>query len=185
MLRIFLRSVEIFNEDTQEFESIGGVTVDLEHSLYTVSKWEEIHKKSFAQSAIDFNFIMSYLPCMSMTENIPDKYWACLTHTQLNEIVAYIQDPHTATTIRRDDKKNTRNRTVTAELIYYWMISLNIPIQFEHWHFNKLMTLIQVCTIESAPKPDKKGKKKPLSKNEMQRRRELNAMRRAQLNTKG
>ena len=182
MLRLFLRSVETFNEDTQEFETIGGTSVDLEHSLYTVSKWEEIHKEPFGQATVDIRFVMGYLECMCVTENIPSSYWACLTHQQLNDVMQYIQDPHTAHVFNRQQQKPSRRRTVTAELIYCWMITLNIPIEFEHWHFNRLMTLIEVCTKENAPK-------KPMTKAEkaaaVKRQRELNAARRAKYNSKG
>lgn len=179
MLRLFLRSVETYDEERQEFRTIGGISVDLEHSLYTVSKWEEIHKKPFSQQNVDIKFIMGYLECMCMTENVPSSYWACLTHKQLLEIVQYIQDPHTATTIRQDTQQKGRNRIITAEVIYCWMINLNIPIAFEHWHFNKLTTLIEVCIREKAP-PKKMSKKAA-----MQQQRELNAARRAKYNSKG
>lgn len=179
MLRLFLRSVETYDENRQEFQTIGGIFVDLEHSLYTVAKWEEKHKKPFSQQNVDIAFIMGYLECMCMTEDVPSNYWACLTHKQLLEIVQYIQDPHTATTIRQDTQKRGRNRVITAEIIYCWMINLNIPIAFEHWHFNKLTTLIEVCVRENSP-PKKMNKKDAL-----RQQRELNAARRAKYNSKG
>lgn len=180
MLKLFLRSVETYNEETEEFKTIGGVTVELEHSLYSVSKWEEIHKKPFEKAEMNFDFLMGYLECMCMTEGIPSNYWVCITHAQLKEVLAYIQDPHTATTINHiPGKKPTKQRTVTAELIYSWMIFLNIPIEFQHWHFNKLMTLISVCNLETSP-PKKMSKKEAL-----RHQSDLNARRLAQMKTRG
>lgn len=179
MLRLSLPSLETFNEEKQEFETIGGLTVELEHSLYTIAKWEAKYKKEFSQAEFGFDFIMSYISEMCITENVPDNAWLCLTQSQISEILEYMNDPHTATRFNKRGNLSRSGRAVTAELVYYWMFSLQIPIECEHWHFNRLMTLIELASRESMPKK-KMGKKEA-----MQQQRELNAMRRAKYNTKG
>lgn len=179
MLRLSLPSLETFNEEKQEFETIGGLTVELEHSLYTVAKWEAKHKTEFVQSKMDFDFIMSYIKEMCMTEDVPDNAWLCLTKSQINEILEYINDPSTATKFNKQNNPSHSSRITTAELIYYWMFSLQIPMECEHWHFNRLMTLIELASKESMPKK-KMGKREA-----MQQQREINAMRRSKYNTKG
>jgi hypothetical protein len=85
----------------------------------------------------------------------------------------------TATTFA-DDKRSGRNsEIITAELIYYWMISLQIPVDFDKWHINRLLTLIRVCNIKN--QPQKKMNKKDI----MSRNAALNAARKQQLNTNG
>lgn len=179
MLRLSLQSLEIFNEEKQEFETIGGLNVELEHSLYTVAKWEAVHKKFFVDSQMDFDFLMSYIKEMCLTEDVPENAWLCMTQPQLSQVLEYIQDSHTATKITQRKTPKASSQKISSELIYYWMFSLQIPIECEHWHFNRLMTLISVASIESAPK------QKMSKKSAMQQQRELNAMRRAKYNTKG
>jgi hypothetical protein len=69
--------------------------------------------------------------------------------------------------------------TITAELIYYWMFSYKIPKDCETWNLNRLFTQIKVFSEKNAPA--KKMDKQTL----MQRTRELNARRRAELGTSG
>ena len=88
-------------------------------------------------------------------------------------------DPMTATTFS-DAKKGKPNREiVTSELIYYWMITLHIPVEFEKWHINRLLTLIRVCEIKNTP-PKKRSAREIMNRNAA-----LNEARRKKLNTKG
>ena len=84
----------------------------------------------------------------------------------------------TATTFSKDNSPPSRE-IITSELIYYWMISLNIPVEFQKWHLNRLLALIKVCSIKNSPA-------KKMSKREiMSRNKALNASRRKALNSKG
>ena len=84
----------------------------------------------------------------------------------------------TATTI--NEVKGKRNREIiTSEIIYYWMISLNIPFECEKWHLNRLLMLIRVCNIKNEPK------KKPNPKTSAQRRKAINDARRNKYGTRG
>ena len=115
---------------------------------------------------------------MTLTPKVDPNVYIALNQTILKQIENYIYDPMTATTI--NDKTGTKNRRIiTSEIIYYWMIELGIPVEFQKWHLNRLMTLIQVCNIENKPK-------KKMSRRELYNRNSsLNAMRKAKLNTSG
>jgi hypothetical protein len=116
---------------------------------------------------------------MTITQNVPDILYKALGPKTVAMVSAYIENPMTATTFTEREQKQKVNRDViTAEIIYYWMIALQIPMECQKWHLNRLLTLINVCNIKNQPKKMSKGEI-------LRRNRALNAQRRQQLNTRG
>lgn len=171
---------ECWDEKAQEFVSTKEQTLKLEHSLVSLSKWEsKWHKPFIGKDDLTTEETLSYIQCMTVTNNIDPSVYYRLSEQNINDILAYINDPMTATTVNNRGKTGFSREIVTSELIYYWMIALNIPVEFEKWHLNRLLTLIRVCEIKSTP-PTK------MSKGEiMKRNAQLNAERRRRLNSKG
>ena len=169
---------DLWDERNQQFLSIKETTIQLEHSLLSISKWESKWNKSFINTKDKTeDELIDYIKCMTITKNVDPNIYVCLTAENIQEIVNYINAPMTATTIRDTGKSN--HEIVTSELIYYWMISLNIPVKFEKWLLNRLITLIRVCSIKNQPA-------KKMSRGEiMQRNAALNAARKKRWNTKG
>ncbi len=180
MLTIVVPARELFNEATQEFIHTKETTLQLEHSLVSVSKWESKWKKPFLNSEKTVEESIDYIKCMTITHNtVPDIVYTVLNNTIMQEIMDYISDTMTATTITKDIAERQSREVITAEIIYYWMIAQQIPFECRKWHLNKLLTLIRVCSIKNAP--PKKMKKGQI----MQQNKSLNAARRAHLNSKG
>jgi len=180
MLIITTQDGEYYNEEKAEFIFVKGRTIELEHSLVSLSKWESKWCKPFlGKTKKTREEQLDYVRCMIITKNLPEDIQNTLTENQLLDINAYIDQKMTATTFSEFAKSSRGSEIVTAELIYYWMISLNIPFECQKWHLNRLLTLIRVCSIKNTP-PKKTAKGALLSRNHA-----LNAARRQQLNTKG
>lgn len=185
MLKITIPRQELFNSETNEFIYIKEQTIQLEHSLVSISKWESKWLKPyFSENKKTREEMMDYIRCMTITQNVDPNVYYGLTEKNYSTIAEYIENPMTATKINDIDftgKNGKKSRTfITSELIYYWMISLNIPIEFQRWHINRLITLIRICQIKNDPK-DKKYSKSELARNYS----ELNKKRRKELNSSG
>ena len=181
MLTITIPKAESYDSINNKFINVGeDTTIQLEHSLVSLSKWESNWKKPFyTDEDHTSDELFDYIKCMCITDNVSDEVWNRLTPKELSEISEYITISRTATTFRKESNKGGSGERVTSELIYYWMIAYNIPAEYEKWHLSRLLTLIHICKVKSEPQ-------KKMSKQEiMARNKALNAQRRAKLNTKG
>lgn len=188
MLELILPKGEIWDEERERFiyyDGTDGKTIQLEHSLISLKKWEEKwHKPFLGKEEKTYSEICDYVRCMTITKGIPDSAYYYIPADIMNRIVDYIQDPMTATWFTSGPTENGTPKmggkeVITAEIIYYWMISLNIPPEYQKWHLNQLMTLIKVVSIKNTP--SKKMSKKDITKQNAA----LNAQRRAKYKTKG
>lgn len=180
MLRIIIKGEECFNETNQTFETFEDVVLDVEHSLISLSKWESKYQKPFLSSGEKTTEeLFSYLIAMVVTSTgDPDVLYTCSQET-INSIQQYIDSSQSATTFGTMPERRGPGEVITSELIYYWMVSFNIPFECQYWHLNRLFSLIRICNI-------KNSKPKKMSRHEIaQRNRELNAKRREELKTSG
>lgn len=181
MLTITIPAGEIFNSETNEFIFTKEQTLTLEHSLVSLSKWEAKWGKPFLGKESKTNEeMLDYIRCMTITQNVDPKVYSFITTKNIEEISKYIEAPMTATWFNeREGKGKHNNEVITSEIIYYWMVSFNIPVEFQKWHLNRLLTLIKVCSIKNEP-PKKMSKREILDRNKA-----INKARRASMNTSG
>ena len=179
MLTIYIPESESYDEVNNEFVYIKPQKLVLEHSLVSISKWEaKTHKPFLSNNTKTTQEIIDYIECMTITQNVDSEVFKHIPNSEITKIEKYIDDPMTATTFSLRDEKRS-NKIITSEVIYGWMVSLNIPVEFQKWHINRLLTLIRVCHEQQAPP-------KKLSKSEIfARNKALNAKRRKALHTKG
>ena len=173
-------SAEGFDESTYEFIEPETKTLQLEHSLISLSKWEsKWHKPFLSQKEKTYDETLDYIKCMTITQNVDPDVYNHLSPQNVEEINSYIYDSMTATTFVDDKRGKNNSEMITSELIYYWMVALQIPFECQKWHLNRLLTLIRICNVKNEPP-------KKMSKGEIMRRNSaLNAARRKQLNTRG
>lgn len=169
-----------WDEEREEFVYPSIEELQLEHSLVSLSKWESKWCKPFlSKEDKTSEELLDYIQMMTVEPVTSPEVWNNLTRENFHDIETYINAPMTATTFSKDKRPANSREIITSELIYYWMISLQIPFECQYWHLNRLLTLIRVCNIKNAPPPKH-------SKGDIMRRNAaLNAQRRARLNSKG
>jgi hypothetical protein len=179
MLKVMIPTIELFDETKNEFVYVKEQALQLEHSLVSLSKWESKWCKPFlTKNEKTIEETIDYIKCMTTTQNVDEKVYDYLPNDVLSQVHDYINAPMTATTFGPEENRKNRE-IITAEIIYYWMIALNIPFECQKWHLNRLLTLIQVCNIKNAP-PKKMSQKQIMSRNTA-----VNAARRQALHTEG
>lgn len=184
MLTITIKGTELFNQKTREFIQVKDTTISLEHSLVSISKWEgKWHKPFISKEEKTRDETIDYIKCMTITQNVDPNIYKALSNDNVKEINAYIDDSMTATWFSTNKGPGSvphhKKEVITSELIYYWMIALQIPFECQKWHLNRLLTLIRICNIKNQPSK-KASKQETLSRNAA-----LNAERKKKLGTAG
>lgn len=182
MLTITVVLSEGLDESTNEFVTLESFTLELEHSLFSLSKWESFYKKPFLnEEKKTSEEALAYFKYMTFTPDVPDEVWNKLSQKNVDEINEYMNATMTATWFSKSAQKSAQREIITAEIIYYWMIGVGLPFECQHWHLDRLLTQIRVINEKNAP--DKK--KSRFTSSAAQQRREMNARRKAQLGTTG
>lgn len=187
MLTITIPPKEFFDDSKGEFIKLGdkNVTIQLEHSLISLSKWESKWKVPFLEKnpPKTNEQTLDYIKCMTITPNVPPDIYDRIPKEIFPKILEYIQDPMTATWFtsapQAKEKQKSKSEILTAEVIYYKMISHNIPMECQKWHINRLITLIRVFNLKNS-NPKKMNKKDQIAE-----RKALNKQRRNAAKSKG
>lgn len=181
MLSITIPAEEQWDEKNERFiVARKAQTLQLEHSLVSISKWESKWRKPFlTKKPMTTEETIDYIKCMTITQNVDQEVYDRLGQKNVDLITEYIGDPMTATFFSEDKNSKKNNEIITNEVIYSWMIGLGIPSEYQKWHLNRLLTLIRVCNDKNSP-PKKKSKNDIMRSNS-----ELNKARRKALHSKG
>ena len=152
MLKLLLDQEETFNNETQEFETLEPIVLELEHSLISLSKWESRFEKPFLDSsAKSREEVFSYIQDMILDDDVPEDVLSRLSASDIERIKTYIDSSQSATTFGDMPKRGGSGERITSELIYYWMVAFNVPFECQYWHLNRLFSLIRICNIKQSP----------------------------------
>lgn len=180
MLGITVPALDMWDEATNQFVLFRSEDLLLEHSLVSLSKWESFTEKPFLvkepksrEETVEYITMMNIAPV-----NQPDVFKR-ISDENMQKISDYIDLKMTATWFNDSAPSRPSGEITTAEIIYYWMVTLQVPMECQYWHLNKLLTLIRVINLKNAP-AEKRGRQQTA-----QQRRDLNAQRRAASGTSG
>ena len=180
MLTIIVEGTEMWDEEKEEFSTSPDITLTMEHSLVSLSKWESKWETPFlGTDEKSTEEVLDYIRIMTSTPNVPIDTYKRLSPSNFKEINAYIEAKMTATWFNETPGRANNSEAITAEIIYYWMVALTIPIECQEWHLNRLLTLIKVCNQKNSPQ------KKMSVRDVAAKQRALNEQRKAKYNTTG
>ena len=170
-ISITVPGVESFDDEKQQFVYTEETVLVLEHSLVSLSKWESIfHKPFLGKTEKTSEETLAYIHAMCLDPNIDGSVLLRLTADNVKQINAYIEDQMTATTFREMPSAPSRE-LITNELIRYWMISFQIPLEYENRHLNQLFTLIKVMNVKNQD-PKKAPKMSAAQRHELNKQRQ-------------
>lgn len=170
MLELRIPDTEWYNDNTNEFIMIKGGTLKLEHSLLSISRWEEKYKKSYLNSNDKTpEEILDYIKCMTVNKNVDQRWYNILNKEHIIAINDYLKDSHTASIVHDNNPKhkrrNSKSKFITSEEIYSYMVGYGIPFECEKWNFNRLWMLIQIVAINNDAPNNKMSKRDILKQN--------------------
>lgn len=185
MLTITIPATELFDDSVGThgafLPKIEETTLMLEHSLVSLSKWEQKWKIPFlSNKSPTTEQTIDYIRCMCLTPEVSPEVYNAIPNEAIQQVNDYISDTMTATWFNESPGQKSSSEVVTAEVIYYWLVALTIPFETQEWHLNRLLTLIRVTNLKNDPKK----KLMPLAEQQTQQR-DINAERRAKMGTKG
>lgn len=188
MLELYIPAQELMKEDKAgnvTFIDVPPANLRLEHSLVSLAKWERKWNIPFlSQENLTVEQTIDYIRCMTITQNVSPEAYLGITNEMIMEVKRYIDLPMTAAWFNEVQDAKISKEAMTAESFYYFMIELNIPIEFQKWHLNSLLALIKFINVKHE-QADPKSKKKRSPAETMAYYDRINEERRKKHNSKG
>ena len=166
---------------------VPAIHLKLEHSLMSIAKWESKWHKPFDAENLNDEEFVDYIRCMNVNPNDTSESFRYLSQKDLTKVLQYMLDPCSAWVDPRpsDHKNKKKQKPKPVEEIYYAMIKLEIPPEYEKWHINRLVALINYFEYQDGGKSAGPKQQKKSAKEMMMAYHELNQKNRKKYNSKG
>lgn len=152
MLELDVVVSESYDETSNRFVPIKQ-RVQLEHSLASLSKWEFSFEKPFLGSDERTHAeTFAYIEMMILGDKPSPEILLELVRNHHEAIQEYINRKATGTRVSEIQKSQGRRQIITSEVIYSWMVEMQIDFETQYWHLNRLIMLIRVISANRAPK---------------------------------
>ena len=93
MLKITVPAMEYYDEVSNEFILFKEQSLQLEHSLVSISKWEaKWHKPFLDGKDKTLEEVIDYVRCMTITQNVDADVYTRLTENNLKDINEYSKE---------------------------------------------------------------------------------------------
>jgi hypothetical protein len=171
----------LWDEETETFVEHIVSSIDFEHSLASMSKWESKWEQAFlGRTEKTAEQVYDYLSMMCLTPGVTREQILGLSQENFTQINEYIESQQTATKFAEQPNRRGSGEQITSDLVYYWMVAFRIPWEAQYWHLNKLLALVRICNAKQSGKTQKVPRH-----DTAQRNRDLNAERRKKYGTSG
>ena len=190
MITLHAKEWETWDEKNEQFILHPAKDLIMEHSLAAIAEWEGKWKKPYLSSLKMYEKtpeeVLDYFHCMILDKTIPIEYLMQVDKDDFLKLKNYLEDSHSAARFSKKEGSyghksglSKNGEDTTAETIYYQMSQLNIPFECDKWNVNRLLSLINYCTLKQEP-----GKKMS-ERDIIKRNAMLNNIRRAKSGSKG
>lgn len=173
---------EVYDPNERGFIAFPKIELELLHCLKSAVLWESKWKRSFLDSPPStIDEIVSYIGCMNFEDKVVPRIEERITSDHLTKIKSYISDSMSASVLMNRPNQNRSSEKMTTDLIYYYLVTFQIPFEVENWHLNRLLMLIRICSVKNAAAANSGQASRSAAK----QRAAINRARRARAGSKG
>ena len=153
MLTITVPGIDFWDSEREIFIVRDEFVLELEHSLVTLSKWEQKYEKPYlGPEKHSTEEVLGYVAAMAVTQDLSPEVLVRLSEDNFVEISEYINKKASGTFFSDVMPGKRSSEIITSELIYYWLSAFHIDFNpVENWHLTRLFNLLRVASVKNAP----------------------------------
>lgn len=186
--KTYHHEVDRYGNDAIYFDNLPEITIELCHSLISITKWEEKYRVPFLEHEhFTRDELIYYTKCMCITKNVDDEIFYRLTNQNIDEIWKYMEDVPSALKVKQRNDSGGAKEPWTNETIYYYLAQNGITDfrSVERWHINRVLNLLNFASGKNAQAYGNNNSVKETRADISRRYKAINEANRRKFNTKG